>query len=260
MSVLDKWLADRSQKARVATSATSATNPNVTCSFNELDVATDLRQGCDKTGQTPDVAILSQPICDRNVNGNQGVAADVADVADVATPATPRFWPTSTVINLSDRTPREPPRVALPRASSLQALSLCCVCGAGVAERLTHWWGGKPCHRACGETAFQEAKDRGDYRRDGRPHRFDEGLPVSKQEVIRMKHRNEGRYYVRWEQIRAAGTTSFVEICPDREEALDFANALLDGRTADGMVYVDRQQRDDAGKWRTLETEEVSPK
>jgi hypothetical protein len=44
--------------------------------------------------------------------------------------------------------------------------SKCCLCGGKITEpRLTHWWGGEPCHGVCGETAFDEARTRGAYAR-----------------------------------------------------------------------------------------------
>jgi len=68
------------------------------------------------------------------------------------------------------------------------------------------------------------------------------------------------RFMVRWQQVRPAGTTLFAEICNTRETAQDIVGWLLGGAKADGPVHVDRQQRDAAGKWQTLETEEVSQK
>jgi hypothetical protein len=55
--------------------------------------------------------------------------------------------PAATVNNFSDRS----------------ATVVCIVCRRDITGNLSHWWGGKPCHRACGESAFQEAKSRGDY-------------------------------------------------------------------------------------------------
>ena len=40
---------------------------------------------------------------------------------------------------------------------------ICTVCRRDITDSPTHSWGGKPCHRGCGENAFQEAKVRGDY-------------------------------------------------------------------------------------------------
>jgi hypothetical protein len=53
------------------------------------------------------------------------------------------------VINLSDR-----------RSASI----ICIICRREIASP-SAFWGGKPCHRACGETDFGEAKGRGDYAR-----------------------------------------------------------------------------------------------
>jgi hypothetical protein len=39
----------------------------------------------------------------------------------------------------------------------------CCICCATVWEPLLTSWGGKPCHRDCGEAAFQAAKAAGEY-------------------------------------------------------------------------------------------------
>jgi hypothetical protein len=39
------------------------------------------------------------------------------------------------------------------KGSSLH--STCCECGAPIAERLATSWGGRPCHRACGEVAWR---------------------------------------------------------------------------------------------------------
>jgi hypothetical protein len=47
----------------------------------------------------------------------------------------------------------------------VRALPRCCICNAIIAERLPTSWGGEPCHRACGETAFDQARTRGDYDR-----------------------------------------------------------------------------------------------
>jgi len=41
--------------------------------------------------------------------------------------------------------------------------TLCCICGGAIVERLPTSWGGQPCHRACGEAAFQSAKAAGAY-------------------------------------------------------------------------------------------------
>lgn len=68
-------------------------------------------------------------------------------------------------------------------------------------------------------------------------------------------------FMIRWQQVRPAGTTDFGEICDTRETAQDFIVGWLWGCSrADGSVFVDRQQGDAAGKWPTLETEEVSQK
>jgi hypothetical protein len=37
------------------------------------------------------------------------------------------------------------------------------------------------------------------------------------------------RYFVRWQQIRAAGTTLFGEHCPTRDDAADFAKGYVAG-------------------------------
>jgi hypothetical protein len=36
----------------------------------------------------------------------------------------------------------------------------CCECGAPIDEHLPTSWGGRPCHRACGEAAFEREKAR----------------------------------------------------------------------------------------------------
>ena len=35
--------------------------------------------------------------------------------------------------------------------------SICCECGTLIDERLPTTWGGRPCHRACGEAAWRRA-------------------------------------------------------------------------------------------------------
>jgi hypothetical protein len=32
----------------------------------------------------------------------------------------------------------------------------CCECGAAIIELVVTWWGGRPCHRDCGEAAFRQ--------------------------------------------------------------------------------------------------------
>jgi len=39
----------------------------------------------------------------------------------------------------------------------------CCQCGKSITEALPTTWGGLPCHRACGESAFQREKQTGAY-------------------------------------------------------------------------------------------------
>jgi hypothetical protein len=34
----------------------------------------------------------------------------------------------------------------------------CCECGTAIVEPVMTWWGGQPCHRDCGETAFRQTK------------------------------------------------------------------------------------------------------
>jgi hypothetical protein len=36
--------------------------------------------------------------------------------------------------------------------------SVCCECGLPIIERLPTSWGGRPCHRDCGEAAFEREK------------------------------------------------------------------------------------------------------
>jgi TubC N-terminal docking domain len=47
----------------------------------------------------------------------------------------------------------------------VRALPRCCICNATIAERLPTSLGGGPCHRVCGESAFDQARTRGDYDR-----------------------------------------------------------------------------------------------
>ena len=42
--------------------------------------------------------------------------------------------------------------------------SICCECGTLIDERLPTSWGGRPCHRACGEAAWRRAVAEGRYR------------------------------------------------------------------------------------------------
>jgi hypothetical protein len=48
-------------------------------------------------------------------------------------------------------------------APERSATVVCIVCRRDVTDSPTHWWGGEPCHVVCGETAFDEARTRGDY-------------------------------------------------------------------------------------------------
>jgi hypothetical protein len=41
--------------------------------------------------------------------------------------------------------------------------SVCCECGTLIAERLATSWGGRPCHRECGEAAWRRAVAEGGY-------------------------------------------------------------------------------------------------
>ena len=67
------------------------------------------------------------------------------------------------------------------------------------------------------------------------------------------------RFVVNWQQVRPAGTTLFGENCDTREAAQDFIEGWLwDRNKADGVVTVDRQRLNAAGKWETFETEELT--
>jgi hypothetical protein len=67
------------------------------------------------------------------------------------------------------------------------------------------------------------------------------------------------RFVVHWQQVRPRGTTLFGENCKDRQTAQDFIEGWLWGcNKADGVVSVDRQQLNAAGKWETVETEELT--
>jgi len=93
--------------------------------------------------------------------------------------------------------------------------------------------GGQPCHRAAVEPRSRKQKTER-LPSDGPPS-CDEGSAVSKQRGHQENTAMKGLLR-RWSQIRAAGTTSFVEICPDRKIRSACQCGLLDGRTADGMV------------------------
>jgi hypothetical protein len=50
------------------------------------------------------------------------------------------------------------PAVDSERKSFVPAL-VCCECGGGITGPVTTSWGGRPCHRACGETAYKAWRD-----------------------------------------------------------------------------------------------------
>jgi hypothetical protein len=77
--------------------------------------------------------------------------------------------------------------------------------------------------------------------------------------VPRTPQQAQTRVRVRWQQVRAAGATDFVELLNTREAAQKFVVALWTSSKADGEVYVDRQRRDAAGKWLNLGTEVLRP-
>jgi hypothetical protein len=77
--------------------------------------------------------------------------------------------------------------------------------------------------------------------------------------AVRAERKQTERFVVSWQQVRPAGTTRFGENCKDRQTAQDFIVGWLWNRNkADGVVYVARQQCDAAGKWQTVETEELT--
>jgi hypothetical protein len=84
MSVLDKWRMIHRQNERVATSATSATNPNTHCDANDLDVASGLRQVATFPMESPNVAKCRNGFATNSILEDQLLTGNVADVADVA--------------------------------------------------------------------------------------------------------------------------------------------------------------------------------
>ena len=131
MSVIDKWLNIHRQSAGPAT---SATNPDMTCNSNELDVAGHLLRAATFP---PDVATCSSPVATENTIEDQYFKAGVAAVADVATGEKRRAAGRTTV-----------------------GYPICCECRLPIAEQSETWWGGERCHRACGEAAFDREKTR----------------------------------------------------------------------------------------------------
>jgi hypothetical protein len=40
-------------------------------------------------------------------------------------------------------------------AATVGSTLMCCECGTAIAEPVVTWWGGRPCHRGCGEAAWR---------------------------------------------------------------------------------------------------------
>jgi hypothetical protein len=70
-------------------------------------------------------------------------------------------------------------------------------------------------------------------------------------------HPMKDRYFVLWQQIRPAGTTNFGEWRQNAEDARDFARWLRADAKADGSIYIEPRQRDAAGKWQPISSEEL---
>ena len=142
MSVIDKWLNLHRQNGEAATSATPATNPNIPCVPNALDVAGGLLQPATFLADAENVATCSKSVATEHALSDQGLKGYVADVADVAGEENSREF----VADVADH-----PRVE------------CCECGTLIDERLPTSWGGRPCHGACGEAAWRRAVAEGRY-------------------------------------------------------------------------------------------------
>jgi hypothetical protein len=139
--VIDKWLNLHRQNDGAATSATSATSPKNHYVGNGLDVAAPLLQPATFHDEAENVATCSSPVATENAITDQALKGNVADVADVAREENSKEF----VANVAGQLGVE-----------------CCECGLPIIERLPTSWGGRPCHRDCGEAAWRrEWKERG---------------------------------------------------------------------------------------------------
>jgi hypothetical protein len=140
VSVIDKWLNYRHQNDEAATSATSATSTKNHYVGNGLDVAAPLLQAATFHDEAENVATCSSPVATENAITDQALKGNVADVANVAARRKLRADAANTA-----------------GKPEVETDGLCCECNRAIDERLPTSWGGRPCHRACGEAAWRRA-------------------------------------------------------------------------------------------------------
>src|SRR5690242_12759048 len=126
MSAIGRWLSAHRADRQVATSATSATKRNSERRAKGLDVASSSRPARDNSAGSTMSQLRRREGSPEIKQKDQYLPTNVADVADVAG-------------------------------------LLCCLCGDSLRQPLTNSWGGKPCHAGCGERAFEEAREYGEY-------------------------------------------------------------------------------------------------